>query len=172
MIVKRIATFATVLLLTSACSCLPIGPTAYSSLPPQTMPSVAAPVAQAPVVSGEVDAAPLPVIIPGTLKTPEIAITHHGVNPTDVLEASTRSRVAWKPLRSADLLKPPAFAGRSLQVASQDVTETASTSATERSAVDKRGPATIAVPTYNREATMDRLVKGGRDAAKAICSGC
>ena len=172
MIVKRITVLATVLLLTSACSRLPIGPTAYSALPPQTMASVAAPVIQAPVVSAEVDVAPSPVFIPGTLKTPEIAITQHGVNPTDVLEASTRSRMAWKPLRSADLLKPPAFAGRSSLVASQDVTETASTPAPERPEVGKRAPAAIVALSYNRETTMDRLVQGGRDAAKDICSGC
>lgn len=31
---------------------------------------------------------------------------------------------------------------------------------------------TVVALTYNREATMDRLVKAGRDAAKPICSGC
>jgi hypothetical protein len=147
MTVRRIAALAAVLLTASACSRLRMRPAAYSSLPRATMHNKVAALAPAPAISAAVNVFPLPVIIPGTLKKPRAGSGQGGVNPTAVLEASMRSHMAWEPLRSADIPKPPAL-------------ETSSTSATGGPLTDKR------------EATMDRLVKAGRDATKPICSGC
>lgn len=140
MTVKQIAALGAVLLTASACSRPRMRPAAYSSLPPATMHNKVAALAPAPAISAALNVSPLPVIIPGTLKKLQAGSGQGGLNPTAVLEASMRSRMAWAPLRTADLPKPPAAA--------------------------------VVVLNYNREATMDRLVKAGRDAAKPICSGC
>ena len=140
MTVKRIAAVGAVLLAVSACSRVRMRPAAYSSLPPATMHNKGAALTPAPAISAAGNVFAPPVIIPGTVKKPQAGSGQGGVNPTAVLEASMRSHMAWEPLRSADLPKPPAAA--------------------------------VAMLAYNREATMDRLVKAGRDAAKPICSGC
>ncbi len=169
MVGKRIAALGAVLLLTSACSRLPIGPTAYSALPAATVASIPAQPVVLPAVPAEMSTGLPPVAIPGTLKTPAAESGSHGVNPTAVLEASMRTRMAWKTLHPADLLKPPALAALSVGAV---VAETGATSVTKDPRIGKPTSATAVALTYNREATMDRLVKGGRDAAKAICSGC
>jgi hypothetical protein len=169
MVGKRIAALGAVLLLTSACSRLPIGPTAYSSLPAATVASIPAQPVVLPAVSAEMSTARPSVAIPGTLKMPAAESGSRGVNPTAVLEASKRARMAWAPLHPADLLKPPALAARSVGA---DVAETGATSVTRDPRIGKAASAGAVALTYDREATMDRLVKGGRDAAKAICSGC
>lgn len=169
MIGKPIAALGAVAMLTSACSRLPIGPTAYSALPAATVASVPARPVVLPLVSPEINAALPSAVIPGTIKTQKAESRSGGVNPAAVLEASMRTRMAWETLHPADLSKPPLMAMRSIGA---DVAETGATSTASGLKAGK--PATVAADplTYDREATMDRLVKGGRDAAKAICSGC
>ncbi|MDP4006307.1 hypothetical protein [Methylobacterium sp. NEAU K] len=150
-------------LLAGACSRLTNVPTTYSALPPVSASALAA--APADVVADLP-----PVVIPGTMRVPATDGGSRGVNPTAALDASRHTRLAWEALRPADLLKPPALAAASRGRSSPaDVTETAAT-ATRASSIDK--PAAIATLTDDREATMERLLKGGRNAASAICSGC
>jgi hypothetical protein len=52
------------------------------------------------------------------------------------------------------------------------VAETGATSTASGLKAGKAAPVAADPLTYDREATMNRLVKGGRDASKAICSGC
>lgn len=166
--VKRIAALGAVLLTVSACSRLPTAPTAYSALPPVTLSNAAAPLATS-AVPAEIDVALAQVVIPGTLKRSVAESGTRGVNPTTVLEASMRTHMAWELLRPADLLKPPALVARSVAA---DVAETGATSVTKDPGTSKPTSVAAVALIYDREATMDRLVKGGQDAAKAICSGC
>jgi hypothetical protein len=167
--VKRIVAFGAVLLLTSACSRLPIGPTSYSSLPAVEAVSLPAQPVALQAVPAEMSAALPPTAIPGTLKAPSAESVSRGVNPSAVLEASMRAHRAWGALHPGELLKPRALATRSVGA---DVAETGATSAAGDPATGKPASAVTATLAYDREAAMDRLVKGGRDAAKAICSGC
>lgn len=169
MIGKPIAALGALAMLTSACSRLPIGPTAYSSLPAATAASDPAQPMVLSSVPAAIDTAVPSIIIPGTIKTREAESKAGGVNPTAVLEASMRTRMAWETLRPADLLRPPSMAARSIGA---DVIETGATSAASSLKPSKLSRVAAVPMTYDREATMDRLVKGGRDAAKAICSGC
>jgi hypothetical protein len=168
MIGKPIAALGAVAMLTSACSRLPIGPTAYSALPAATVASVPARPVVLPLVSAEIDDALPSVVIPGTITTRKAESGSGGVNPVAVLEASRRTRMAWETLYPGDLLKPPAVATRSFGA---DVAEIGATYAASGLKIGKPAPA-AAPPAYDREATMGRLVQGGRDAVKAICSGC
>ncbi|MCJ2123173.1 hypothetical protein [Methylobacterium sp. J-077] len=146
--VKRIATLGLVLL-AGACSRLPNVPTAYSALPRTALSAPVEPVSVVPEAQVE-SVVDLPrIVIPGTMTVPVAAVEPRGLNPNAALDTSRRSRMTWEALRPGELLKPPvlASAGRP-----------ASTG--------------VATPTYDREAMMDRLLKGGRDAASGICSGC
>ncbi|CAM2915935.1 hypothetical protein JHFBIEKO_0735 [Methylobacterium mesophilicum] len=145
--VKRIAVLG-MLLSAGACSRLPNVPTAYSALP-RTPASVAAvPVVATPEAPAEAVAALPRIVIPGTMTIPVPAFEPRGLNPGAALDSSRRSRLAWEALRPADLLRPPVLAaGRS-------------------------APSTIPAQTYDRDAAMERLLKGGHAAASGICSGC
>ena len=151
MIIVKRAVVLGLVLLAGACSRLPNVPTAYSALPPgagDTASLRAAPAEPATL---------LPVVIlPGTLKDLGVRSAPPGVNPNAVLDASMRTRMTWESLRPADLLKPPALG--------------AAGSATAGLARPERP--TIAALIYDREAAMDRLLKGGRGVEKSICSGC
>ena len=161
----RLGALAAVLLTASACSQLPMGPTAYSALP--SGPPVSVPPPAAARVQPDADVALAPVVIPGTWKLPNVGTRPGSVNPSAVLEASVRTRMAWKVLHPEVLSERRAPVARSFGA---DVTETAATSSATTS------PATSAadrVPAnYNREALMSTLLKGGKDAARSICSGC
>ncbi|MDH2311284.1 hypothetical protein [Methylobacterium brachiatum] len=106
----------------------------------------AATVPEAPV---EAPAALPRIVIPGTLTVPVTVFEPRGLNPNAVLDSSRRSRMTWEALHPGDLLKPPALA-----------------------AAGQPAPSGAAPRTYDREAMMDRLLKGGRNAAGGICSGC
>jgi hypothetical protein len=170
--VKRIATFGLVLLAVGGCSGLQLGSTAYSSLPPAAMPGAGASSAVISAAPFRQDAALAPVVIPGTLLTPQASNSRRGVNPTAMLEATGRARSFSELPHSANYSKAPALAIRSHGSIGSDVTETGATSATGASTTSQRNSTAIDPQNYNREAEMDRLVKGGRDAAKPICSGC
>ncbi|MCJ2056794.1 hypothetical protein MKL09_09520 [Methylobacterium sp. J-048] len=145
--VKRIAALGLVLL-AGACSRLPNVPTAYSALPRTSASGVAAavaPVTAAPEAPAEM-AVDLPrIVIPGTMTVPVAAVEPRGLNPSAALDTSRRSRMTWEALHPGDLLNPSA--GRSASSG-------------------------VAPRTYDREAMMDRLLKGGRNAASGICTGC
>ncbi|KNY20183.1 hypothetical protein AKJ13_23910 [Methylobacterium sp. ARG-1] len=117
---------------------------------PRTVSSGAAvPVATLPEAPVESPAALPRIVIPGTLTVPVTAFEPRGLNPNAVLDSSRRSRMTWEALHPGDLLKPPALA-----------------------AAGQPAPSGAAPRTYDREAMMDRLLKGGRNAASGICSGC
>jgi hypothetical protein len=147
--VRRMVALSLVLV-TGACSRLPNVnvPTAYSALPlpPLSGPAMPAVPPEAPGAT----AVDLPrIVIPGTLTAPVAAVESRGLNPNAALDSSRRSRMTWEALHPGELLKPPALAA-----AGQPV------------------PSGAAPRTYDREAMMDRLLKGGREAATGICSGC
>ena len=159
----RIGALAAVLLTASACSRLPMGPTAYSALPSASSVGVTPPTATP--IRPETDMALAPVVIPGTWTLRDVGTRRGSVYPSAVLEASVRTRMAWKALHPDILSDRWAPVARSLRA---DVTETAATSsakASDRSAF-------AAPASYDREAAMSTLLKGGKDAAKSICSGC
>ncbi|MCJ2144235.1 hypothetical protein [Methylobacterium sp. E-066] len=133
-------------LLAGACSRLPNVPTAYSALP--RTPATGAAVSAVPEAPAETVAALPRIVIPGTLRVP-VAVEPHGLNPNAALDTSRRSRMSWETLRPGELLKPPVLAAAGRPVS-----------------------ANTAPQTYDREAAMDRLLKGGRNAASGICSGC
>jgi len=146
--VPRIATLGLVLL-AGACSRLPNVPTAYSALPRTASSAPATPVSTVPEAPVE-SLVDLPrIVIPGTLTVPVATVEPHGLNPNAALDTSRRSRMTWEALHPGDLLKPPVLAS-----------------------ADGAVSAGVAPRTYDREAAMDRLLKGGRDAASGICSGC
>lgn len=166
--VSRIAVLGLVLFTASACSRLPSVPTAYSSLPAVSIGPNAALRAGPSPVAPAVAAAALPAIrIPGT------ALAHGAedpaerragrVNPTDILAASTRARLAWQTLRPTELTRPSFIVNR--DALERSVVETGTVGA-------GRPVAKVEAPTYDREAMMARLEKEGRFAAKPICSGC
>lgn len=165
---KRIGTLV-VVLTSSACSHLPLMPTAYSSLPPA---SATGPLVGAAAPHAEADLGPLPVVIPGTLKLRESEIGQRGVNPLAVLDSSTRSRATWKSFRPENLAKPPVYTGLSRMASGLDVGETSATRKETVPGFDRERATRRILSEYNREATMTTLLKGGRDAAKSICSGC
>ena len=187
---NRIGALAALLLTTSACSHLPMGPTAYSALPsnppaglapatlPATLAPAAAPLAEAAPVRPETDVALAPVVIPGTWKLRDVETRRGSVNPLAALEASVRTRLAWETLHPEDLSEQPKPAARSFRSLRTDVTETSATSAAgspagspAKASADAKLSAEPPA-TYNREAAMTALLKGGKDAAKSICSGC
>ncbi|WP_091720337.1 hypothetical protein [Methylobacterium phyllostachyos] len=110
-----------------------------------------------------VPAAALPAIgIPGTARVHEAEVPGQRVNPTDVLAASTRARLAWRTLHPAELTRPSFVVNRN-----------AFAGVTETGAIEAGKPvAKIEARSYDREAMMTRLEKEGRSAAKPICSGC
>lgn len=169
MVGKRIAALGAVLLLASACSRLPLGPTTYSALPAVTVASISTQPVTRPVASAERSATPPSVSITGTSKARAAESGFHGVNPTAVLEASVRTRMAWGTLHPADLSKPPSLTARSVGA---DVAETGATSVTKDRGISKPASTATVALTYNREAKMERLVKGGRAVATSIYSGC
>lgn len=164
MMVKRIAALGLVLLSMGGCSRLQLGSTAYSSLPSAGIPSI--PNSAAPLGR---DAALAPVVIPGTLLTPQVNNGRRGVNPTAALEASELGHSLTQPMHSVDYSQTTALANRPHHATGVDVTATGSTGAP---VPNERDQAATDRQDYNREAAMDRLVKGGREAAKPICSGC
>ncbi|CAA2159044.1 hypothetical protein MBRA_04280 [Methylobacterium brachiatum] len=146
--VRRMAALGLVLV-TGACARLPNVPTAYSALPRTVSSGAAVPAATVPEAPVEAPAALPRIVIPGTLTVPVTAFEPRGLNPNAVLDSSRRSRMTWEALHPGDLLKPPALA-----------------------AAGQPAPSGAAPRTYDREAMMDRLLKGGRNAAGGICSGC
>jgi hypothetical protein len=170
---KRIGTLVVVLAL-SACSHPPLMPTAYSSLPAASPASVSStgPIVVSAPPRVEADLGPIPVIIPGTLKLQEDEIGRHGVNPLAVLDSSARSRATWKTFRPDNLTRPPVYTGLSRMSNGLDAGSTSAPRKATAPGFDRELAMKIIPSEYNREATMATLLKGGRDAAKSICSGC
>lgn len=110
---KRIGMLA-VVLTSSACSHLPLMPTAYSSLSasPALAPSMK-PFVNGAVPQAEADLGPSPVVLPGTLKLKDAEIGRHGVNPQSALDASARNRATRKTFHPESPTKPPVYMGLS-----------------------------------------------------------
>jgi hypothetical protein len=172
---RRIGTLVAVLTL-GACSHAPLMPTAYSALPPPTaMPAATAstgPLVGAAAPRAERDIDPLPVVIPGTLKLTDAQIGQNGVNPLAVLDSSMRNRMSWKSLRPENLTKPPIYSGLSRMSNGAGVGEASATQKDNIPGFDKDLATKRIMSEYNREAAMAALLKGGRGAAKSVCSGC
>lgn len=175
MTLKRIGTLAAVLLTSSACSYVPMGPTAYSALPSSTatgLQPVAVQGAGSAAQPAEGDFALGPVVIPGMPRRQEADIGRNGLNPAAVLDDSARTRMGWKALHPEDLQERSVLASRSARsIGADGVTMSAASNA--RAAAADRPPASVEAPAnYDREAAMSALLKGGQDAARHICSGC
>ncbi|MGU3668817.1 hypothetical protein ACLBX9_31945 [Methylobacterium sp. A49B] len=190
MTLKRIGTLAAVLLTSGACSHLPMGPTAYSALP-SAAPAGPQPVAvqsagsaarpaegdvglAAPVTASPVSAPPVlaPVVIPGMPKLQEADTGRGGSNPSAVLDASTRTRMAWKALHPENLTERSILASRSTRMTGADTVTMSAASNARGGAADRSLTSTGSPATYDRDAAMSALLKGGQDAARPICSGC
>ena len=173
---NRIATLAAVLLTVGACSRMPMGPTAYSALPADPTAAVTVPVAppraDVAAIQPEADVALTPVVIPGTWTLRGTETLRGSVNPAAVLDASVRSRMAWKALRPEDLLERSILAARSVRSLATDIVETSATTRGKAPAAGRPLLSADAPATYDREATMSALLRGGQNAAKSICSGC
>ncbi|MGU3465142.1 hypothetical protein ACLBXO_09820 [Methylobacterium sp. C33D] len=165
-----------VVLTSSACSHAPLMPTAYSALPPPTAMPAAAPstgaLVDAAAPRAEADIGPLPVVIPGTLKLKDAETGQRGVNPLAALDASVRNRMTWKSLHPENLSKPAIYPGLSRMANGVDVGETSATRKDNIPGFDRELATKRIMSEYNREAAMAALLKGGRDAAKSVCSGC
>jgi hypothetical protein len=81
-----------------------------------------------------------------------------GVEPVAALDASARARTKWETLRPGDLTSTPVASGR----AAPETTSTLAAAPTARTRGDN----------YDRDAAMQGLINGGKNAGKAICSGC
>ncbi|MBE7200334.1 MAG: hypothetical protein INR70_21365 [Parafilimonas terrae] len=195
MTLKRIGTLAAVLLTSGACSHVSMGPTAYSALPsaapaaPQPVAvqstgsaarpaegvvGLAAPVSASAVLASPVSDPPVlaPVVIPGMPKLQEADTGRGGSNPSAVLDASTRTRMAWKALHPENLTERSILASRAARMAGADTVTMSAVSNARGGAVDRSLTSAGSPATYDREAAMSALLKGGQDAARPICSGC
>ena len=156
MTLLRVVVSCSVLLCMGGCSHLLSVPTQYSSLPALNSPAVVP------------DEALTPVDVPGRLLA--IPSRGHGANvePFAVLQRSATARSGWKELRPDELTKPALIARRSNKGLSGEPASTASLPEAGKSATSGQ----TAFQNYDREATMDDLVRGGQNAAKPICLGC
>ncbi len=107
------------------------------------------PVATVPEAPVEAPAALPRIVIPGTLTVPVTAFRAARAEPERGPRLVPAQPHDLEALHPGDLLKPPALA-----------------------AAGQPAPSGAAPRTYDREAMMDRLLKGGRNAASGICSGC
>jgi hypothetical protein len=99
------------------------------------------------------------VVIPGTVTTRPPSQRGLGTDPLAVLQRSVSAKSDQQNLRVDTQTERPLSSG-------QEPTSTASVHALDKRAV--RYP----TESYDREANMNRLVKGGEKAAKPICTGC
>lgn len=151
---KRIAPACSILICMGGCSNLLTAPTHYSSLP------------VAPSVAGVPDADVAPVDVPGRLLISR-SRKHGGyVEPLAALQRSSSARLGWEEPRSNR--EAGRAQGRYKAIPVAEPSSTASLSEAHKSNARGLGGS----GTYNRETTMNRLVKGGKDAARPICNGC
>lgn len=153
MVIVRIAVLGGLGLMLGGCLSLTDAPRAYSALQP-------------PAVS---DSPLPPVVVPGQVLTAGLGATGTGVNPSDELTTSQRQRSAWEALHPSELAQPPSFASHT--ASANGATDPISTASVSKPA-KVRARRDADPQSYDREATMDRLVKEGRKDAKPICGGC
>lgn len=178
----KLIAVAGIALLAGACSLRPLGtPAAYSSLPPAgaqstaMAPSSPADVAVARTGFGPVTPAPR---MPGDLKGPLAEPAGKRIDPVAALNASALARNRWATLNSSDLTRAPLLKSRLIQalagIGRTDV-QTGSVPAAKplkAPAPAKPSARQAKVDTYDRQATMQRLFDGGRNASVKICDGC
>lgn len=148
------------------------GPAAYSSLPPQAMVEAsAASRADVAASAGDNRAAALPPgfepapateRMPGDLVRPIPQGAAGRVDPGAALSASERARSHWEALKPGAVKTQVPLMARIARGENGESTPAAATAA----------PSAIAAGNYDREDTMQKLVKGGKSAGKAICNGC
>ncbi|WP_378971061.1 hypothetical protein [Methylobacterium komagatae] len=150
------------------------GPAAYSSLSPQAavaQPPVAPPAVVPAPAAGEdrvaalppgFEPAPVSERMPGDLIRPIPQGTAGRVDPGAALSASERARSHWETLKPGAVKTQVPLMARIARGENGESTPAAATVASSA----------IAAGNYDREDTMQKLVKGGKSAGKAICSGC
>jgi hypothetical protein len=159
MVLKRVIVICSISMLMGGCSHLLIGPGHYASLPPVSGPER---VGDTPRISE--------VVIPGTLTTQPSSAPGRGVNPLAVLQRSVSVKADQESLRVGKPTERHLLTNRSEKAGlSPSTLEPTSTASLQ--ALDK-GAAQYPTENYDREATMNRLMKGGQEAAKSICNGC
>ena len=148
------------------------GPAAYSSLAPQATVAEASAASQAvPASAGDnrvaapppgFEPAPVSERMPGDLIRPIPQEGAGRVEPGAALSASERARSHWEALKPGALKTQIPLMARIARGENGQSTPAAATAA----------PSAIAAGDYDREGTMQKLVKGGKSAGKAICNGC
>lgn len=152
----RLTLGCTLLLFVSGCAQLLKGPAQYASLP-------------------ETDVSDQSLSLTATPRRVEPSRARRqeaGINPSAALQQSIDERAKWKRLAPADLTSHQSVLSRRDQktppLEKRDPTSTNSL----KTAKETDSPAAEKSNDYDREATMNRLVKGGQDAARAICNRC
>jgi hypothetical protein len=153
MVLKRVIVVCSISMLMGGCSHLFREPGQYASLPP---------------VAGADRFAD--VVIPGTLTTQPSSTRGRGVDPLVVLRQSVSVKADRESLRVDRLTERPLLTNSSAKAAQPPIAPEP-TSTASLQALDK-GATPYPSQNYDRQATMDRLVKGGQEAAKPVCSGC
>jgi hypothetical protein len=159
MVLKRVIVVCSITMLMGGCSHLLRGPEQYASL---------SPVRRTDRAGGTDRIAD--VVIPGTLTTRSLSQHGGGIDPLAVLQRRVSAKADQESLRVDKLTERPLAANPSQKAARlPNAPEPTSTASLHTLNGDS---ARYPTENYDREATMDRLVKGGQEAAKPICTGC
>lgn len=159
MVLTRVITFCSISMLIGGCSHLLREPAQYASIPSTSITDK---------VGGTIMGAD--VVIPGTSTIRSFSQRGRSIDPLSVLQRSASAYVDREKLRMDKLTERPSPFDPSQKAArfqsTLEPTSTASLHTLDKGAI--RYPS----ENYDRQATMNRLVKGGQDAAKPICIGC
>lgn len=93
-------------------------------------------------------------------------------NPQNILEKSVHESATWEQIDPTDQKVPRASSGSHPRDYKTSNNWGPTTTNSLNDAEAAGGPAQKKSGSYNRRATMDQLVKDGKDAIKGICSGC
>lgn len=152
----RLIMSCTLLLFVSGCAQLLKGPAQYASLPETDVSD------QSPSLSAT----------PRRVEPSRARRQEAGINPSAALQQSIDERAKWKRLAPADLTSHQSvLSARDQKTPSLETQDPASTNSLKNKK-ETDNPAAGTSNDYDREATMNRLVKGGQDAARAICNRC
>lgn len=106
--------------------------------------------------------APASERMPGDLIRPIPQGAAGRVDPGAALSASERARSHWETLKPGAVKTQVPLMARIARGENGEPTPAAATAPSSA----------IAAGNYDREDTMQKLVKGGKSAGKAICNGC
>lgn len=169
-------------LLAGACSGRPLGtPTVYSSLPPANAAAhdtVQAPSGHRQAVEATAAFVPMPPLpapaMPGDWIGAAPEPRGGRTDPVAALNASAQARSRWAALRPGELTRPPLLESRLIQALAgigRNDLSTGSVPGAPPAKAEK--PARAAkLDSYDRDATMQRLITNGSAASKNICDGC